>query len=271
MSTTPVDQLAPQSTTQGDHPAAQSTTFYQSQAKVYALLLQAAAPLLGHPELTSSDVTSKQGSGGLFHKALQDSDATVQAAAAVLLPVMVANSAEAGKGSTRGQPTVGVRLLQKGLDALSGVLSSTHQGGSPSDVVQLALSHALGGFVHMQAVMEHRAVALCKAAEALLVLCQCDSTTSKSSTGNESRATCGSLGLSGSSGKGGLSGLHCWPVLRQGLQELGVTGHAGAALPVKAIRSFADALLSPDQDGTKGLGKVTYMLQMHGKGLRGQE
>lgn len=258
-STTQGEPPARQSTTQGDHPAVQSTTVPQlSQAKVNALLLLAAAPLLGHSDLSSSDVSSKQGSFGLFHKALQDSDASVQAAATVLLPVVVANAAEAGKGSARGHPTVGVRLLQKGLDALSGVLSS-HQEGAlpPSGVVQLALAHALGGFVGMQVVVEHRAVALCKAAEALLVLRQCESTASKNSTGSDSSTT--SLGEGGWLSRGGLSGLHCWPVPRQGLQELGVTGHAGAALPVKAIRSFADALLSPEQDGIKGLGKVPHV------------
>ena len=221
----------------------------QSQAKISALLLQAAAPTLGLYDLSSSDLNSKRGSSGLIHKALQESDASVQAAAIVLLPVMVANTAEAAKGSARGQATVGIRLLQKGLDCLSSFL---HHEDSILGVVKLALAHALGSFVSMQAVTEHRAIALCKASEALLVICRSGRTT----TGKDS---------STSSGKpaGGpfsfLSGLHCWPVLRQNLQALPVTGHGGASVPVKAIRSFADVLLSPGHDGPRGHAKVPHV------------
>lgn len=254
----------PPTTSTPTPPAAQSHPA-QSQAKTSALLLQAAAPLLGLPELTSSDLSSKQGSASLIHKALQDSDAAVQAAATVLLPVILANTAEAAKG--KGQATVGVRLLQKGLDCLSGVLNP--QGGPPSGPLQLALAHALGGFVSMQAVVEHRAVALCQASTALLELHQSGSATSKNDTGKGGRSS-GDL-ASGPSGTGGLSGLHCWPVLKQRVQELGVTGHGGAAVPVKAVRSFADALLSPEQDGLRGLGKVLHVADAQGGPDGGEE
>ena len=240
----------PSTTSTPLHPAQSSADNAQTQAKISALLLQAAAPILGLHELTSSDLNSKQGSSALVHKALQDSDASVQAAAILLLPVIVANTAEAAKGSARGQPTVGIRLLQKGLDCLSDLV---HQGGSTSGAVKLALAHALGGFVSMQAVAEHRAVALCKAAEALQVIRQSGS---KSSTGKDSRTS--GKSANGPFSSSGQSGLHCWPVLKQNLQELPVTGHSGALVPVKAIRGFADALLSGGHDSPQGLEKVLH-------------
>lgn len=244
----PWDILSTTSPTQASaHSSASNDA--QLQAKFGALLLQAAAPILGLHDLASSDQTNKQGSSGLIHKALQDSDASVQAAAIVLLPVMVANTAEAAKGSARGQPAVGIRLLQKGLDCLSDLL---HQGASTPSVVKVALAHALGGFVSMQAVAEHRATALCKASEALLVICQTGrTTTGKDSGSSSSKPANGPFSF--------LSGLHCWPVLKQNLQALPVTAHGGASVPTKAIRSFADALLSPGHDGPRGLEKVPHV------------
>ena len=238
------------STTSPTQRSAHSTTSNdaQLQAKISALLLQAAAPVLGLHNLVSSDLNNKQGSSGLIHKALQDSDASVQAATIVLLPAMVANTAEAAKGSARGQPTVGIRLLQKGLDCLSDLI---HQGGSTPGVVKVALAHALGGFVSMQAVAEHRATALCKASEALLVICQSGRTTIGKESGK-------STGKPANGPFSFLSGLQCWPVLKQNLHVLLVTGH-GMAVPVKAIRSFADALLSPGHDGPGGVDKVPQL------------
>ena len=248
------------STTAPTQPSAHSSTAdaAQLQAKISALVLQAAAPILGVHDLTSSELSSKQGSSGLIHKALQDSDASLQAAAIVLLPVVVANTAEAAKGSARGQPIVGIRLLQKGLDCLSDVMQ---QGSSAPGIVKVALAHALGGFVSMQAVSEHRATALCKASEALFVICQSGRTT----TGKDSSTS------SGKPANGPFSflfGLQCWPVLKQNLQALPVTGHGGASVPVKAIRSFADVLLSQGHEGPRCLEKVPYVACLRKSHLR---
>ena len=232
-------------------PSAQSSaaTDARLQAKINALLLRAAAPVLGLHDLTSSDLNSKQGSSGLIHKALQDADASVQAAAVVLLPVLVANTAEAAKGSARGQQTVGTRLLQKGMDCLSGLIQ---QGDSTSSVTRVALAHALGGFVSMSAVSEHRATALCKATEALLVFCQ----SGRTSTGRDSST---SSGKPANGPFSFLSGLRCWPTLKQDLQALPVAGHGGASVTAIAVRSFADVLLSPGHDAPRGLDKVPHL------------
>ena len=245
-------------TTSTTQPLTQPTTHPQSQAKISALLLQASAPVLGLHDLTSSDLNSKQGSSRLLHTALQDSDPLVQAAAIVLLPVMVANTAEAAKGSARGQPTVGVRLLQKGLDRLSDIM---HQGNSMPDAIKLALAHSLEGFVSMQAVAEHRVTAMCNASEALLVICQCGRT---NTTGKDSST----ISKAADGWFTSLSGLHCWPAVKQqNLHALPVTGHGGASLPVKAIRSFADVLLSAGHEDPRGLAQVSRCLQNHSVGV----
>ena len=222
----------------------------RSPAKIATLLIQAASITLDHPDLTSAHFGSKQGSSGLLHKALQDPDSSVQAAAAAVLPVIVANTAEAAKGSARGQPTVGIRLLQKGLDCLLGLL---HQEVAQIGPVKTAVAFAVSGCVSMQAIVEHRPFALCKAAQSLLLNQQNKSNSSRSSsTANEGE----------SSNFDGISSLDCWPVARRNYYELPVTGHGGAAVPLKALKAFTDALLfgkQPEgmQDRHQGLHKVS--------------
>ena len=215
------------------HPAAAKS----SQSKINALLIAAASPLLGLPEVTSADFNSKQGSSGLIHRALQDTDAPVQAVAAALLPVVVANVAEAAKGGAKGQHPVGIRLLQKGLDC---VLSLLGHEGSISGVLKTAVAHAAADFVSMQAVTEHRAQALCKAANPVAFVSQ--HIIKASNTNRSSSATARSPTL-GASTQRCVTGLDCWPRPRQKLKDLPLTGHAGAHVPFKAIKSFADALL----------------------------
>lgn len=234
----------------------QRTAAVLTQGKINALLIQAASPLLGLSEMASTDFSSKQGSSALVNKALQDSDASVQAAAVVLLPVIVANTAEAAKGSARGQPTVGIRLLQKGLDCL---LSLVPQTGSRPGIVNVALAHATDGFVNMQAVVEHKPLALCKAAAALMLFCQSDGRISKQSHDRDVKNVHSPSHRF--SGNCHVVGLNCWSDHRQSLKELPVTSHGGASVPLKAIRSLADALLfseEPDlqHNGHQSLQKV---------------
>ncbi len=233
------------------HPASQHRTApARSPAKIATLLIQAASISLNHPDLTSADFGSKQGSSGLLHKALQDPDSSVQAAAAAVLPVIVANTAEAAKGSARGQPTVGIRLLQKGLDCLLGFL---HHEAAQTGPVKTAVAFAVSGCVSMQAIVEHRPFALCKAAQGLLLIQQNKSSGSRvSSTASEG----------GSANLDGISSLDCWPVDRRNYHELPVTGHIGAAVPLKALKAFTDALLfskQPEvmQGSHQGLHKVS--------------
>ncbi len=222
----------------------------RSPAKIATLLIQAASITLNHPDLTLADFGSKQGSSGLLHKALQDPDSSVQAAAAAVLPVIVANTAEAAKGSARGQPTVGIRLLQKGLDCLLGLL---HHEAAQTGLVKTAVAFAVSGCVSMQAIVEHRPFALCKAAQSLLLVQQNKSNGSRiSSAPNEG----------GSANLDGISSLDCWPVTRRNYHELPVTGHGGAAVPLKALKAFTDALLfgkQPEvlQGSHQGLHKVS--------------
>ncbi len=213
-------------------PASQHRTApARSPAKIATLLIQAASITLNHSDLTSADFGSKQGSSGLLHKALQDPDSSVQAAAAAVLPVIVANTAEAAKGSARGQPSVGIRLLQKGLDCLLGLL---HHEAAQTGPVKTAVAFAVGGYVSMQAIVEHRPFALCKAAQSLLLVQQNKSSGSRiNSTTNEG----------GSANLDGISSLDCWPVARHNYHELHMLGHGGAAVPLKALKAFTDALL----------------------------
>lgn len=204
------------------------------QAKIATLLIRASAAVLGYPELSSADFSSKQDISGFLHRALLDSDSSVQAAAAFVLPVIVANTAEAAKGNARGQPSVGIRLLEKGLDCLSGLL---HGEAAQTGLIRTAVAFGFAGFVSMQAVVEHRLFALCKAAQGLVMAVQ---------KSNNSR-------ISGSSSDGkvtqhdGISGLDCWPTDRRQYHELRVTGHGGATVPLKALKGFTDALLFSKQ------------------------
>jgi len=222
----------------------------RSPAKIATLLIQAASITLNHPDLTLADFGSKQGSSGLLHKALQDPDSSVQAAAAAVLPVIVANTAEAAKGSARGQPTVGIRLLQKGLDCLLGLL---HHEAAQTGPVKTAVAFAVSGCVSMQAIVEHRPFALCKAAQGLLLVQQNKSSGSRINSTASERA---------SADLDGISSLDCWPVARRNYHELPVTGHGGAAVPLKALKAFTDALLfgkQPEamQGSHQGLHKVS--------------
>ena len=221
-------------------PVLQKSAAALTQGKINALLIQAASPLLGLSDMASADFGSKQGSSALVHQALQDSDASVQAAAVVLLPVIVANTAKAAKGSARGQPTVGIRLLQKGLDCLLGLV---HQNGSLPGMVNVALAHAADSFVDMQSVVEHKPVALCKAAAALMLFCQCESKISKSSRDQNGESTHGSS----HGGSSSVLGLNCWPDQRQSLKELPATSHGSAIVPLKTIKGLVDALLFSEQ------------------------
>ena len=233
------------------HPASQHRTApARSPAKIATLLIQAASKTLNHPDLTSAEFGSKQGSSGLLHKALLDPDSSVQAAAAAVLPIIVANTAEAAKGNARGQPTVGIRLLQKGLDCLLGLL---YHEAAQTGPVKTAVAFAVSGCVSMQAIVEHRPFALCKAAQSLLLVQQNKSNGSRvSSTPNEG----------GSASLDGISSLDCWPVAMHNYHELYVSGHGGAAVPLKALKAFTDALLfgkQPEamQGSHQGLHKVS--------------
>lgn len=207
-----------------------STAPGSSQAKIATLLIQATAAVLGFAELSSADFSSKQDNSGFLHRALLDSDNSVQAAAALVLPVIVANTAEAAKGSARGQPSVGIRLLEKGMDCLSALL---HGEAAQTGLIRTAVASGFAGFVSMQAVVEHRLFALCKAAQGLMMVLQ---------TSNDSR-----ISSSSSDGRVAqhdcISGLDCWLTERRQYHELRVTGHGGATVPLKALKGFADALL----------------------------
>lgn len=224
----------------------------RSLAKINALFLQAASTVLGLAEVTATDFSSKQGDSGLMQKALQDPDRSVQAAAAVVLPVIVANTAEAAKGTARGQPIVGIRLLQKGSDSLSGLLQHP---AAESALVKTSLAFAVSSMVSMQAIVEHRPVALCKAAQGLSLICQRSNRGSSSKTGSDAGSE---MGLNDT---GSISGLDCWPIDQRAYSQLTVTGHGGAFVPLKALKRFTDALLfnaaaDATQSGYQGLHKV---------------
>ena len=201
-----------------------------SQAKIATLLIQASAAVHGFPELSSADFSSKQDNSGFLHRALLDSDNSVQAAAALMLPVIVANTAEAAKGNARGQPSVGIRLLEKGLDCLSGLM---HGEAAQTGLIRTAVAFGFAGFVSMQAVVEHRLFALCKAAQGLMMVLQKNNDSRISSSSSDGRVT----------QHDGISGLECWPTDRLKYHELRVTGHGGATVPLKALKGFTDALL----------------------------
>ena len=240
------------------HPTLQhSPVPARSQAKISSLLIQSASTVLGFPELTPAGFSSRQGSSGVVHTALQDSSSLVQAAAAAVLPVLVANAAEAVKGSTRGRPSVGIRLLQKGLDSLSGLL---HHEGAESSLVKTPLAFAVGGLVSMQAIIDHRTMALCKTAQSLVMTYQNSNGSRRSSSSNASSGASTTRNERDFFCNNSISGLDCWPLDQRNYKELPVTAHGGALVPLKALRTFTDALLfckeAEPKQSSHGLHKV---------------
>lgn len=212
----------------------QPQTAVSNQAKVNALLLQAALPLLGFPELASADFSGKQGLQGNFHRALQHSQATVQAAAVALLPLVMANSATASQTASRGHATVGSRLLQKGLDTLTGEIDVDSHSNKATSKIKLASAFALQSLVSMQHVMEHRLTALLLVVKYLLYLSPGKGSSQPSSDSTASSQTAALC-----------DGLLYWPpcpIAR--LTQLSVKGHGGATVPEKAIQKLTAVLLT---------------------------
>lgn len=217
--------------------ASQPQTAVLNQAKVNALLLQAALPVLGFPELASPDFGSKQGLQGNFHKALHHDQATVQAAAAVLLPVIMANTATAAQTSSRGHATIGSRLLQKGLDSLLATLSTDSHGKKAAchASIKSAAPFALQSLVSMQHVIEHRLPALSLAVKHLLFL---------SPSKGSNHFVCEDAADSKTTDL--CVGLLCWPPCPVAkLSQLSFK-HGGAVAPEKAIQSLAEILVPDD-------------------------
>lgn len=215
----------------------QPQTAVLNQARIDSQLLQAAAPVLGFPELASADFSNKQGPHGIVHKALQAPQASVQAAAAVLLPLNVANTAKAAQASSRGHATVGIRLLQKSLDCLLSIVGADSQRSSRTGTnakIKSGVAFALEGFVSLQHVVEHRLVALSLAAKHLLFLSPCKGTqfdADAASDSNLASAAC--------------NGLLCWPPWPvEKLTQLPVTGHGGAAVSDKVLQSLVKVFMS---------------------------
>lgn len=213
--------------------SSQNQTSATTQAQVSALLILAAAPVLGFPGLASTDFSSKAMPHGMVHKALQRPQASVQAAATILLPVIIANTAEAAQSSARGQATVGIRLLQKGLDCLAGLASAEGQSKEAGAKIRAGVGFALEGFVSMQHVMEHRLPALCQAVKGLLYSCR----------GRRQQLPPGSAGENSADGGCEHASLLCWPpVVFEKLSQLPVKGRGGAAVPDKALQALTTAL-----------------------------
>ena len=220
-----------------------------NRAKVDALLIQTACPVLGFPDLASSDFSSKLGSHGVIHKALQHPQASVQAAAAVLLPMTIANTARAAQTSSRGYAIVGIRLLQKGLDTLLSVLGTDSQSSKTSHAkVKAAAAFAMGSFVSMQHVIEHRLPALSLAVKHLLFL-----------SPNKGSAQFGADAASDSNAaSGACNGLLCWPPCPvDKLSDLPTISRGGAVIPDKVLHTLTKILMLGGAPAHQQVGYVT--------------
>ena len=124
-------------------------------AKLHALVAEAAVCVLGQFSLGFAAVGSRDAPAAALNSALQDPDPAVAAAAALLVPLALAQTAARGK--QKAAAPVGSKLLQKGVSMLQGLLPMT------KPAVDAAVARALGGLVDIQFAVEHPRSALAAA------------------------------------------------------------------------------------------------------------
>ena len=121
-------------------------------AKLHALVAEAAACVLGQLPLGFAAVGSRDAPAAALNNALQDPEPAVAAAAALLVPLALVQTATLSK--QKAAAPVGSKLLQRGVSMLQGLLPIA------KPVVDAAVARALGGLVDIQLAVEHPSSAL---------------------------------------------------------------------------------------------------------------
>lgn len=140
-----------------DCTAAQQATQQQltTAAKLHALVAEAAVCVLGRYPLGFAAVGSRDAPASALNNALQDPEPAVAAAAALLVPLALAQTAALSR--QKAAAPVGSKLLQRGVSMLQGLLPMA------KPAVDAAVARALGGLVDIQLAVEHPRSALAAA------------------------------------------------------------------------------------------------------------
>ena len=140
-----------------DSTAAQQATQQQltTAAKLHALVAEAAVCVLGQFPLGFAAVGSRDAPAAALNNALQDPEPAVAAAAALLVPLALAQTAALSK--QKAAAPVGSKLMQRGVSMLQGLLPMA------KPAVDAAVAKALGGLVDIQLAVEHPRSALAAA------------------------------------------------------------------------------------------------------------